>query len=220
MLIHLFNFILIALVTFVSYKYFSLKEKQAPASTRAIAYIKGMSSILDKIEAYDEPHAGEMALMAEELAQELEFSEETIIGITYAALLHDVGEALLPREIFKTQEELNDEQMFLVRTHPLIGELQLKSEEFPLDEVPALIRWHHEKYDGSGYPDGLAGEEIPYGSRILALVDAVSAMKASRPYRKFSLSNKEIAQELDRLAGLQFDPKLVELWKALYLKPE
>ncbi|MGM0598783.1 MAG: HD-GYP domain-containing protein [Candidatus Rifleibacteriota bacterium] len=179
-----------------------------------------MSSILDKIEAYDHAHAGEMAQIAEELAEKLGLSPETIIGITYAALLHDVGEALLPREIFKTSEKLDDEQIFLLRTHPLIGELQLKNENFPLDEVPALIRWHHEKYDGTGYPDGLAGEEIPHGSRILALADAVSAMKASRPYRKHSLSNKEIGQELERLSGLHFDPELVEIWKTIYLKPE
>jgi HD-GYP domain-containing protein (c-di-GMP phosphodiesterase class II) len=220
MLIHLFNLILIALVTIVSYKYFSLKEKQAPASTRTIAYMEGISSILDKIEVYDKTHAGEMAKMAEELAAKIGLSAETIRGITYAALLHDIGEALLPREILKSVEKLDEEQMFLLRTHPLIGELQLKNENFPLDEVPALVRWHHEKFDGSGYPDGLSGEEIPWGSRILALVDAVSAMKAIRPYRKYSLSNKEIGHELDRLSGLHFDPQLVELWKSLYLKPE
>jgi HD-GYP domain-containing protein (c-di-GMP phosphodiesterase class II) len=161
-----------------------------------------------------------MADMAEKIAREKGMSEDEIISLRYAAILHDIGEILLPRNLLKTSEKLDEENLFLLRTHPLLGELQLRNKDFPYDEVPTLVRWHHERFDGTGYPDSLKGEEIPLSCRILALVDAVSAMKEERPYRKKAMKMNEIVKELDLKSGIQFDPELVEIWKMLFLKAQ
>jgi HD-GYP domain-containing protein (c-di-GMP phosphodiesterase class II) len=220
MLINIFNVILIILITFVTYKYFALREKSAPGLDRTMNYINGFGAIADRVEGYDSPHAMIMADMAEKIAREKGMSEDEIISLRYAAILHDIGEILLPRNLLKTSEKLDEENLFLLRTHPLLGELQLRNKDFPYDEVPTLVRWHHERFDGTGYPDSLKGEEIPLSCRILALVDAVSAMKEERPYRKKAMKMNEIVKELDLKSGIQFDPELVEIWKMLFLKAQ
>lgn len=217
MLISLFNVFLIIAITYVTYKYFALRDKVHPGGDRSSGYLTGIGAIVDKLEGYDSPHSAEMAEMAEKIAIEKGLKEEEIEAIKFATLLHDIGELLLPRNLLKSSEKLDGEKQFLMRTHPLLGELELKNKNYPFDEVPAIVRWHHERWDGSGYPDNLKGEEIPLSARILSLVDAVSAMKSDRPYRKRVLKIGEIVKELDRMSGLQFDPELVEVWKMIYL---
>jgi HD-GYP domain-containing protein (c-di-GMP phosphodiesterase class II) len=217
-MVNLFNIFLIILITFVSYRYFALKESLAPNENRAFAYVKAMGQVLDRIEGYESLHAGEIAEIAQEIALAKSLDGQEVQGIIFAAQLHDLGEALLSKDLFKAKEKLDEDQLFLLRTHPLLGEMELKNNDFPYDEVPALIRWHHERFDGSGYPDGLKAKEIPLGARILTLADSVSAMKNVRPYRDRKLSSTEILRELDLQSGLQFDPELVEIYKMLYLQ--
>jgi hypothetical protein len=129
--------------------------------------------------------------------------------------LKRLGQLMLPRELFKSSKKLDEDQIFLLRTHPLLGEIELRNAELPFDAVPVMIRWHHEKWDGSGYPDGLKGTEIPLISRIITLADTISAMSSSRPYRNKVFKNDEILRELDCQAALQFDPELVEIYKRI-----
>ncbi|GAB4269544.1 MAG: hypothetical protein Kow0029_05590 [Candidatus Rifleibacteriota bacterium] len=213
MLINIFNAILIIGITYVTYKYFALRESMSPVASRTAGYIARIGDMVDKIEGYDSSHSLEMADLAELLGKEKGLGSEEIESLRIAAYMHDIGEVLLPREIFRSTGKLDSEKTYLMRTHPLLGELQLRNKDFPFDEVPVLIRWHHEKWDGTGYPDNLKGEEIPLAARILSLVDAVSAMKSERPYRGQGMKMNDIIKELDRLAGLQFDPELVELYK-------
>lgn len=214
-MVNLFNIFLIILITYVSYRYFALRESLAPNDNRAFAYVTAMGRVLDRIEGYESEHACEVAEIAQKIAMAKSFDGEELQGIVFAAYLHDLGEALLSKDLFKGKEKLDEDQLFLLRTHPLLGEIELKSDDFPFDEVPALIRWHHERFDGSGYPDGLKAEEIPLGARILSLADSVSAMQNVRPYRDRKLSAPEILRELDIQSGLQFDPELVEIYKKL-----
>lgn len=216
MLITIFNAILIVLITIISYKYFSLSENLNSEKHRAIAYIEAFGTITEKIEAYENSHIQNMVSMAIELGRTCKLNSEQLDALIYAVYLHDIGELLLPKELFKSAEKLRQQDLFLVRTHPLLAEFELKNRCSIYDEVPAIIRWHHERWDGNGYPDGLKGEEIPLCSRIIALVDAVSAMKSNRPYRNKTMSHREILRELDLQAGLQFDPELVEIFKRLY----
>lgn len=216
MLITLFNAVLIIFITVLSYKYFSLKESIGSEKHRSVAYAEVLGTITAKYEAYEGRHVEEMVKMALEIARAKGLDQEQIEGLFYATWLHDIGELLLPKELLKNSEKIVGENHFLLRTHPLLGELELKNRCPAFDEVPTLIRWHHEKWDGSGYPDNLKGEEIPLNARIIALVDAVSAMKSPRPYRHKSLTHKEVLKELDRQSGLQFDPELVEIFKNIY----
>lgn len=212
MLISLFNIILILLVTFFAYRYFELYERSNPDSGRDSLLLQGVASIVDKVEGYDEGHAENIARYSLQIASHLGLSEDRCRALYTAAMLHDVGEALLPREIFRSEACLTESQNDLIRTHPVLGELHLKSRFSGSDEVPSVIRWHHERWDGLGYPDNLKGDEIPLEARIIHLADAVSAMSAPRCYRKSIKSKREIASELLSLSGLQFDPQLVNIW--------
>ncbi len=213
MLITLFNAALIVIITWLAYRYFELRERTSPLEERYSQLVSGVASIVDRIEGYDVEHSSEVAATAEKIAAAAGLEMEQIQSLKAAAMLHDIGEMLLPRDILRTSTKLDDEQLYLMRTHPLLGELHLKTRIPTPDEVPAIIRWHHERWDGLGYPDNLKGDEIPRASRILALADAVSAMRHPRPYRKKQFSDgREVDAEVEKQSGLQFDPELVSLW--------
>lgn len=213
MLVNIFNILLICGVTFFAYKYFALKESVLPADERYLLLTQGVSTLIDRIEGYDVKHAQQIAELSMVMAQKLGLEEETCDAIRAAALLHDLGEIALPRDLLRHVNEFDNDQLYLMRTHPLLGELHLKASARALDEVPALIRWHHERWDGLGYPDGLKGEEIPVGARIIALADAVCSMKEERSYRNRQYgSEAEIIRELERESAQQFDPALVKLY--------
>src|SRR5439155_13497963 len=132
-------------------------------------------------------------------------------SIKRAALLHDVGkiyEEFAP--LLRKDGRLSPEEMMIMRSH-VVRSAQLVATATRLrGTVEAMIRHHHENYDGSGYPDGLSGEQIPMGARIIMIADTVDAMTTDRPYRK-ALSLQRAIEELKKYAGVQFDPKLVEL---------
>ena len=138
----------------------------------------------------------------------LGMEEDQLAALRHAATLHDIGELGVPEAILNKPGPLTDEERPAIERHPLIGEGILSPLEFLADAVP-LVRAAHERWDGSGYPDGLAGEEIPLGARILFACDAYEAMTAERPYRA-ALAREEAVAELRRVAGTQLDPSVVE----------
>lgn len=216
MLINFFNAGLIILITWLAYRYFELRERASPAEERYSQFVSGVASIVDRIEGYDAAHSVEVAEVAEKIATAAGLDVEQLQSLRAAAMLHDVGEMLLPRDILRTSQKLDDEQLYLMRTHPLLGELHLKSRIENPDEVPSIIRWHHERWDGLGYPDNLKGDEIPLAARILAIADSVSAMRHQRPYRRTQFPTvAEITAEVEKQSGLQFDPELVKIWAKL-----
>jgi len=184
-----------------------------PAKERYAQLVRGVASIVDRLEGYDKGHSHEIAELSERIGVACGLSDIQLQSLNAAAMLHDVGELLLPREIVRSSKKLEGDELELLRTHTLLGELHLKSQIEELDEVPSLIRWHHERWDGLGYPDNLKGEEIPVAARIIALADAVSAMNAKREYRKRQYARDEdVIAEVKRLSGMQFDPQLVKTW--------
>ncbi len=156
--------------------------------------------------------AGDLASLAERTAARLGLDAEESEGIRLAARLHDVGKAAVPEAILVKRGELDADEQLFVRRHTLIGERIVRAAP-ALAHAADLVRWHHERLDGSGYPDGLRGHEIPLGARIIAVCDAFAAMVSERPYRQ-PLTVSGALEELRRNAGTQFDPRVVTAFSA------
>jgi len=152
-------------------------------------------------------HLDEVTGLTAAVADRLELPDEERAPLLQAASLHDVGKAAIPDEILDKQAPLDDEEWAFMRRHTLIGERILAAAP-ALTRASQLVRWSHERFDGDGYPDQLAGTEIPLGSRIIAVCDAYDAMVSDRPYRA-SLAAEDAIAELRRCAGDQFDPDVV-----------
>jgi diguanylate cyclase (GGDEF)-like protein len=155
-------------------------------------------------------HLVGVAELAVAVGRELGMTGEELDEVARAAELHDVGKIAIPEEILRKRGPLDAEEWAFVERHTVIGERILMAAP-ALRPVARLVRSTHERYDGAGYPDGLKGEEIPLGSRIVAVCDAYEAMVAERPYRETSTPD-EAVQELRRHAGEQFDPSVVEIF--------
>lgn len=152
-------------------------------------------------------HSLATAKLARNLALRLDLPSTEVEAVSIAAILHDVGTMLLDPAML-AKPTLTAEELAQVRTHPVLASTFLKDFKFPFD-VLKIIRHHHERWDGRGYPDGLAGEHIPVGSRIIGLIEAFEVMTSGKSYRK-SMVLAEALEELQREAGAQFDPKVVE----------
>ena len=211
-MISLLNIILAATLVWLACKYFDLKKTLSPSETRYYNLINAISSVIDRVEGYNGCHAKEVADLSVKIAQKTSLSPNLIASLEIAANLHDVGMLMVMNDAIKSRHKLKSEENFLMKNHPLLAEHYLKQKVAISDEVPTIIRWHHERWDGFGYPDSLRGEQIPLPSRILAIADAISAMRNQRNYRKKNYkTKKEITDELKRQAGLQFDPSLVKI---------
>jgi putative two-component system response regulator len=143
--------------------------------------------------------------------------EQQLKVIEYGALLHDIGKIGIPDAILRKPGNLTPEEWEVMKTHPWIGFKILHKIEF-LEEASQIVLHHHEKLDGSGYPDGLRGKDIPLGSRIFAVADTLDAMTSERSYRK-ALSFEMASEELKKMSGLQFDARVVEAFLSIGLAP-
>jgi diguanylate cyclase (GGDEF)-like protein len=145
------------------------------------------------------------------MADALELPDDERSALLQAASLHDIGKAAVPDAILSKEGPLSDEEWAFMRRHTVIGE-RILSAAPALARASQLVRWSHERYDGGGYPDGLQGQEIPLGARIIAVCDAFDAMSSSRPYRRTPMSREGAIAELRRCAGGQFDPYVVQVF--------
>jgi diguanylate cyclase (GGDEF)-like protein len=157
-----------------------------------------------------------VAELADATARELGLEEDLVAQVTHAARLHDVGKLALPESLLSKPGPLDDAEVAFVRTHTLVGERILNAAP-ALAPVGRLIRSSHERMDGAGYPDGLAGDEIPLGARIVFVCDAYEGMTAERPHRP-ALTEAEALHELRRNAGTQFDPLVVAAFAAAHAR--
>lgn len=173
-----------------------------------VGLLKTLGTVIDAFDAYTFGHSTQVAVYAEAIAKKMELPQREIDLIVKASLVHDVGKVGVMDAIIGKQGPLTDEEYRLVKQHPDIGaEILGLLEGF--EEIVPLVRYHHERWGGNGYPLGLKGEEIPLGARILAVADTVDAMFSDRPYRKSPTYN-EVMEELLRCMGTQFDPKVVQ----------
>jgi putative nucleotidyltransferase with HDIG domain len=171
--------------------------------------IKAFAHAIDTRDHYTHSHSENVAKCAIAIAEEMNLSSKEIEIIREACALHDLGKIGIPDFILTKTTALSPEEWEFVKSHSLKGAQILEPLVF-LGDVIELIRSHHERYDGKGYPDGKKGEEIPLGARIIAISDAYDAMTSARAYRKIPLTKQQTIEEIKRNSGSQFDPKVVE----------
>jgi HD-GYP domain-containing protein (c-di-GMP phosphodiesterase class II) len=172
-----------------------------------------LASLMDEFEAYQHPHAERMAVLVDAVAQKFNLSPFDYFSLRQAALVHDIGEVVMNRSYLQVNRELNEGERTDMQRHPVIGEQE--SGKRGLDRaVQLLVRWHHEWWNGAGYPDGLKGEQIPLPARILRTVDTYCALTDSRPY-SHAISESEAKRYLVEWAGIEFDPKVVKAFLSL-----
>jgi diguanylate cyclase (GGDEF)-like protein/putative nucleotidyltransferase with HDIG domain len=172
------------------------------------AVVEVLSTALDIRDKMTHRHARRVARMAAAVAREIGLTEQQVLEIEYAAALHDIGKIGVADSILRKAAPLDDEEWKDMRRHSELGYEILNGIDF-LRDAAEIVWAHHERYDGNGYPRGLAGEEIPLGARVFGVVDAYDAMTSRRPYRQ-AMSRDQACIEIASNAGTQFDPQVVE----------
>jgi putative nucleotidyltransferase with HDIG domain len=169
-----------------------------------------LANAIDIRDTYTSSHSQRIAEWAAEIARILGCSAQEIQAIYWGGLLHDIGKIGIPDAILRKSGQLDESEWEIIRKHTILG-AQLVSPIKKLADVAPIIECSHERYNGSGYPHGLKGEEIPLGARIIGVVDSYSAMRDERSYKK-PVSHEEAIAELRRNSGILFDPQVVQVF--------
>ncbi|HEY6000686.1 MAG TPA: HD domain-containing phosphohydrolase [bacterium] len=172
--------------------------------------IQALAKAVEAKDPYTHGHSERVAAYSERLAAALGLEERQLLSIRLACLIHDIGKIGVTEKILHKPGALDAAEQGVIKQHPVIGETILRPLK-GLGDIARIIRSHHERFDGLGYPDGLRGEEIPLEARIMAIADTFDAMTTTRPYRE-PLARDAVRDELERNGGRQFDPVLVELF--------
>ena len=172
--------------------------------------ILSITKMLEIHDKYTRGHSRSVAKLSVKIAKNMGLDEKMIEKVYLAGMLHDIGKILIPRTIINKRGSLDDEEFELIKKHPVWGCSTLQ-ESGELEEIARYILYHHERWDGNGYPEGLAGEEIPLVSQILGLADAWNAMRSNRAYRD-ALSFEEALDEVLSNKGTQFSPRIVDVF--------
>ena len=171
--------------------------------------VRSLADAIDAKDSYTNGHSGRVAEYSREIARRYGYDEQEQSDIYMMGLLHDVGKIGIRDEVINKPGRLTDEEYEEIKSHPVVGYRILSN----IKEMPSLAtgaRWHHERYDGKGYPDGLTGEKIPEAARIIAVADAYDAMTSYRSYRGVIPQDK-VKQEILKCSGTQFDPKFANI---------
>ena len=198
-----------------------LETEKRHAEQVSNLHLRTIEALALAIEAKDETtgeHLHRVRVYAMELAKELGLSEDETEALRAASVLHDIGKLAVPEHIISKPGKLTPEEFEKMKIHPIVGAEILEQVHFPYPVVP-IVRAHHEKWDGSGYPNGLAGEAIPIGARILAAVDCLDALASDRQYRK-ALPLDEAMAKVMADAGKSFDPRVVATLRRRYVELE
>ena len=175
--------------------------------------IYALVSAVETRDPYIYGHSRKVSTYAGALAEAIGLSPDEVSNVSTAALLHDIGKIGIPDKVLNKKKKLNGENWEVIKNHPRLGANIIGNIPNLVPCVRSILH-HHERWDGGGYPEGLKGEEIPIGARILAIADSFEAMTAARAYRP-PLSREEVVKELRQGAGIQFDPYLVEVFIGL-----
>lgn len=172
--------------------------------------VRILSGAIEENDPYIRGHGNRVRHMAHHMAQSLGYSPRELDMLDFGALLHDIGKISIDPIILNKPSSLTPDERKIVETHPLVGE-RIVSKVSYFAQIVSVIRWHHERWDGKGYPDGLKGEDIPVSARILGVVDSYDAMTSDRAYRLALPTNRAI-DVLHQEAGRQFESEMVEVF--------
>jgi diguanylate cyclase (GGDEF)-like protein/putative nucleotidyltransferase with HDIG domain len=198
-----------------------LESEKGQVEEMAGLHLRTIEALALAIEAKDQTsqdHLQRVRVYAVELGKKLHLTPNELEALRAAALLHDIGKLGVPENIISKLGRLTPEEFEKIKIHPIVGAEILERVQFPYPVVP-IVRAHHEKWDGTGYPDGLSGEAIPIGARILAAVDCLDALTTERQYRKGLTLDQAMAHVVSE-SGRAFDPEVVELLEKTYLELE
>ncbi len=176
----------------------------------SVAAIRSLAAAIDARDPYTRGHSQGVTDLVIQLGKKMGWNGPDLDLLEFAALLHDVGKIAVPDAVLRKVEPLTPDEWSIIRMHPYHSAQIIKPVE-PLERIIPWVYHHHERWDGTGYPDGLGGEDIPLASRIIAVADSYNAMTTDRPYRK-ALSQEEALAEIERCAGSQFDPQVAEFF--------
>ena len=184
-------------------------RKTRENASLSLRVVQTLAEAIDAKDTYTNGHSGRVASYAREISRRMGYSPDRQNEIYMMGLLHDVGKIGVPDAVINKPAKLTDAEYAQIKTHPVMGERILKK----IPEMPTLAigaRWHHERYDGKGYPDGLSGADIPEEARIIAVADAYDAMTSRRSYRDI-LPQAVVRDELRKGKGTQFDPVFADV---------
>ncbi|NQT21592.1 MAG: HD-GYP domain-containing protein [Planctomycetes bacterium] len=176
-------------------------------------FVSALASSIDAKDPYTRGHSQRVTRYSLAIAQALEMDSREIEDLELAGYLHDIGKIGTPQEILEKPFALTQEEFDIVKKHPFNG-VKILANLKNLQQVSSFILHHHERVDGAGYPDGLAGKDIPLGARILAVAASFDAITSDRPYRKGAAVGEALA-EIERNIGGQFDPRVVRTFTTL-----
>jgi len=179
----------------------------------AIEIFRNLSAGADEFEGYANPHAGRISVIADQIARSFNLGSRDRFSLRIAALAHDLGEMVMNRDYIRSAGTLSDDERIDLARHPLLGEREAASAGADRG-AQLLVRWHHEWWNGNGYPDGLRFEQIPLGARILRVADAYASLTDARPFRD-AFTEGQAREHLLEWTGLEFDPRVVRALLAL-----
>lgn len=209
--------IVFALISFIVLNRFQgyVKAIKRSFDQQLESIVRSIITTLELKDTYTRGHSERVALYSTILAKEVgSFSQEELRSFYYACLLHDIGKINIPDSILSKPAKLTNEEYDIIKLHPVVGAQAIQEIEGLSDSID-VTKYHHERWDGKGYPEGLARESIPFKARITAIADAFDAMTSSRSYRA-ALSAEEAYDRVVQGAGTQFDPELVEHFKKVF----
>ena len=180
--------------------------------------LRMLTGAIEARDPYTRGHSSRVTELAEAVAQRLGWTEERIESLRLGGPLHDVGKLAVSHEVLHKEGRLDAKELAEIREHPKTGAKLLLRVAALRAAIPYVL-YHHERWDGNGYPSGKAGEEIPLEARLLAVADAFDAMTSDRPYRR-ALSQTEALAEVERCAGTQFDPRIAQVFLELFAEAE
>lgn len=218
--------LLVLPVAFLLYRTYRLHLARAEdgmvhAESMANLHMRTIEALALAIEAKDNTthdHLRRVQVYAMEVGRELNLSDDDLEALRAAAVLHDIGKLAVPEHIISKPGKLSPEEFEKMKIHPVVGAEILEHVQFPYPVVP-IVRAHHEKWNGSGYPFGLRGKDIPIGARILSAVDALDALASDRQYRR-ALPLDEAMEKIEQDSGKAFDPQVIEILKRRYTELE
>ncbi len=186
-----------------------VNRKAQEVESLTLQVVQTLADAIDAKDTYTNGHSGRVAYYARTIAERYGYSRENQERIYMMGLLHDVGKIGVPDYVINKPAKLTPEEFELIKDHPVMGARILKNIR-KMPELPVGARWHHERYDGNGYPDGLSGTSIPEEARIICVADAYDAMTSFRSYRR-PLEQDEVRREFLRGKGTQFDPVFADI---------